>query len=645
MRISVVILSPLILAFFCLPVPAQLIPVWETNYSRTAHFRLSRIAESGNGGYVAAGDDMLDIYVFKIDKNGGQVWERRFRGVGRAQVDDIAYAGDGGFVVLGFTETLQLTGGGTYLFKIDCDGNMIWEKILHPYSFGRPSEVTASRDGGCVLVTSLLETAGDDLFKIGIAQIDAEGNLTLKVGSELLHSGFHNLVEAGDGGFVGAGGSKALEKGSSLYLPYLFRIDRDGVFVWEKILWGLDITGSTGAAGIAPSRDGGYVVAALTRPDATRNASRYRQLFSFEPFSNRWVLEKAWTFGPGGRGIYIFKIDGNGTVLWDKVYERNGTEYVAGIIPTRDGGFVTVGLTPSGQEVNEAYLLKIDSQGDEVWEKGWSSAVYSVMEDPCGSGECYAVVGTRYPVGDKRLGYVARLYVPVPPAPPRLNPTRANVSVGQGFVVSWEEVPGAEKYLVQEDTDPDFSSNRTIYEGTGTQINVTKDAEGTYYYRVKAEKRGLWSEWSTYRSIEILIPRQPPAPPVIKPLLTGVEIGENYEISWSEVPESEGYIVQEDTDPSFPGNRTIYTGMDTHVTLTKDSPGTYYYRVRAAKDSLWSEWSQYESILIQPIPVPPKRNRTGLLLVAAAVTCVLIAIILAMARKGIGSRTKERRAS
>lgn len=306
----------------------------------------------------------------------------------------------------------------------------------------------------------------------------------------------------------------------------------------------------------------------------------------------------------------------------------------------------TTSLEATGYDI---YLLETDGEGNKVWVKTYGGEgndygnwVTQVSES---CQHCYLIAGASFH-DDRGSAYVVKACSAVPPAAPTIIDLPKSRRTGESFSVTWEDVLGAETYVLQEGTDPAFLSSEAVYNGSDTRITFTKNLEGTYYYRVRAQGRGLWSEWSTHGSIEILLLPQPPGSPIIKSLPTGVEIGKDYEISWTEVPEAEGYIVQEDTDPSFPGNRTIYTGMDTHVTLTKGSPGTYYYRVRAAKDFLWSEWSQYESIQIQPIVVPPQRNWTDLLLITlAVVVCLLTATLLAMTRKRTGRKTKERRAS
>ncbi len=95
------------------------------------------------------------------------------------------------------------------------------------------------------------------------------------------------------------------------------------------------------------------------------------------------------SFGSEG-DIYILKIDENGNVLWEKNFGGDEYDYSEDIVRTLDGNFVIVGNTFYGGETVEedVYILKIDDSGDLIWEKrierkGCDQA-FSVQEAPDG---------------------------------------------------------------------------------------------------------------------------------------------------------------------------------------------------------------------------------------------------------------------
>lgn len=200
---------------------------------------------------------------------------------------DIAGTQDG-FIVLGYTESFGPPG--VYLVKIDRDGRTLWEKTYA--EIDRAYRIAAAQGGGCILVGTALNRS-TDLTHIYIAQIDGEGDMvSLKIGSPV-HGGwgwFGGVTESGDGGFVAVGTSTALHTGTPDM--YLLKIDSEGSRIWEKIWQAIDIAETTTIVG---SRDGGYLVTAVTRPDSNKMSVVY----TLDPSGNEWVVEKTWRFVQG----------------------------------------------------------------------------------------------------------------------------------------------------------------------------------------------------------------------------------------------------------------------------------------------------------------------------------------------------------
>jgi hypothetical protein len=76
-------------------------------------------------------------------------------------------------------------------------------------------------------------------------------------------------------------------------------------------------------------------------------------------------------FGPDMLGdIYLIRMDPDGNVLWEKTY--GGAKYEEGLHISRtiDGGLLLSGMTASfGAGGMDAYLVKIDTEGNELWSR------------------------------------------------------------------------------------------------------------------------------------------------------------------------------------------------------------------------------------------------------------------------------------
>lgn len=80
-------------------------------------------------------------------------------------------------------------------------------------------------------------------------------------------------------------------------------------------------------------------------------------------------------FEPEMRGdVYLIRTDAAGEVLWEKTYGGEGYQEGKSIIPTSDGGVVIAGHTTAfGGGGLDAYLIKVDQEGNELWSRTYGS--------------------------------------------------------------------------------------------------------------------------------------------------------------------------------------------------------------------------------------------------------------------------------
>ena len=61
-------------------------------------------------------------------------------------------------------------------------------------------------------------------------------------------------------------------------------------------------------------------------------------------------------------------MSGSGAIQWERTYGGEDTEFGRAIQQTADGGYIIIGQTESfGVGSSDAYLLKTDSEGNEIW--------------------------------------------------------------------------------------------------------------------------------------------------------------------------------------------------------------------------------------------------------------------------------------
>ncbi len=92
---------------------------------------------------------------------------------------------------------------------------------------------------------------------------------------------------------------------------------------------------------VRQTSDGGYIIAGLTMPS-----------------------------GASTHDVLLVKADASGNKVWDKTFGGAGDDYGNSVRQTTDGGYIIDGITDSyGAGGEDAWLIKTDALGDEVWDK------------------------------------------------------------------------------------------------------------------------------------------------------------------------------------------------------------------------------------------------------------------------------------
>jgi len=175
--------------------------------------------------------------------------------------------------------------------------------------------------------------AGD----VYLVKLDANGNLqwTKTIGGEKTDVGF-SLIQTSDGGYAIAGYTKSLGAGGEDV--YVVKLDAKGNLQWTKTIGGpADEVGFS----LIQTSDGGYAIAGKTE-----------------------------SFGAGGADVYVVKLDANGNLQWTKTIGGPASEAGSSLIQTADGGYAIAGYTTSfGAGLSDAYLVKLDANGNLQWTK------------------------------------------------------------------------------------------------------------------------------------------------------------------------------------------------------------------------------------------------------------------------------------
>ncbi len=125
---------------------------------------------------------------------------------------------------------------------------------------------------------------------------------------------------------------------SSGYDFWVLRLDPDGNVKWQRTYGGSD-------------RDVARAVAVTKSGDVI-------------------VVGETSSFGMGYSDFWVLKLDGNGNIIWQKTYGKNGPD-VAKAVALAENGDIIVGGTSSsfGAGDQDFWILRLDSRGNVKWQK------------------------------------------------------------------------------------------------------------------------------------------------------------------------------------------------------------------------------------------------------------------------------------
>ena len=84
------------------------------------------------------------------------------------------------------------------------------------------------------------------------------------------------------------------------------------------------------------------------------------------------VAGSTFSFGVGENDAWILRLDNAGNVIWQKVYGGSSWDFAKSIQQDTDGGYVFAGVGASFSSTDGLWVVKLDSEGTIIWEKTYT---------------------------------------------------------------------------------------------------------------------------------------------------------------------------------------------------------------------------------------------------------------------------------
>ncbi len=382
-------------------------------------------------------------------------WTQTYGGTGDDGGQSMVLTSDGGIVIAGFKSPGAYLYNDVLLMKTDASGNELWSRIYNPglNDWGRSLKQT--QDGGFIIAG--MTEVNPQTFDPFLIKTDSEGIVQWQ---QQYDYGFgeddrgHAVWQTSDGGYILAGQTWLMHGAFGNYDIYIVKTDMNGNVQWKKVFY-RENEGADVALAVQQLEDGGYIIGGFTQSSNWASYIIRTDSLGNAIWSN--IYPGAWQSEcydiqatPDGGFIYtgtessfttdtdvlLGKLDGNGNLLWKKIFGSVDADQGESIQQLSDGGFTIAGMSASGGNGYNMYVLRTNSNGDLLWSTtiggSGDDRAFSVTTEQDGS---HLVTGWTWSYG-QGLGDVYLVKLQDSVIPVELTSFSADVT-GEDVILKW----------------------------------------------------------------------------------------------------------------------------------------------------------------------------------------------------------------
>ncbi len=230
---------------------------------------------AGTTGSFGAGDS--DIWILKLDEDGGVTWQKTYGGIEPDIATSIQPTGDGGYIAAGWTWSDTIgshLNADFWVLKLNSEGNLFtpgtWQKIYGGEEQEMAWAVEPTYDGGYIVVGSSnsfdVGTYDEDLW---VLKLNGEGDIIWQQAYGGQNNDYARSIQpTHDGGFVLAGykysGPDPVPDNFSWKDAVALKLDMNGSVIWQRAYGGAISEAGDVANSIRQTTDGGFIMTGET---------------------------------------------------------------------------------------------------------------------------------------------------------------------------------------------------------------------------------------------------------------------------------------------------------------------------------------------------------------------------------------------
>lgn len=318
---------------------------WAFTFGTTGQDSASAILQTNDNGYIVVGQTGLstpgtgDILGIKLNDNGVVQLYYAYDTGSTEEAYDIKRSYDGRYTILGVRSYIGL------MINLNTDGSVNWGKT-YSESTGQETFLNSfdtTNDNGyvsCGIVDSGVGTQDWDGL---IIKLDSSGNmLWSKKYPGIAYDSLNYINQTTDNGYIVIGTTSSYGAGG--YDIWIMKTDNSGNMIWQKTYGGP--SGDYGQQ-IKQTNDGGFILIGNTLSYSLGN----------------------------NYDVWVIKIDGNGNLQWQKIFAGQYYDEVKSINLTSEDGYIICGISQSfGSTDGDSWLFKLDRDGNIIWQKNYGGS-------------------------------------------------------------------------------------------------------------------------------------------------------------------------------------------------------------------------------------------------------------------------------
>jgi hypothetical protein len=313
---------------------------WQKTFTIDPFDEAMSIRQTSDNGYIVTGISSHNyadkLWILKLSANGAPVWQKTYDGGENSRTGgfDIEQTVDSNKNPDGYIAVGSYGLGRIWVLSLNLDGSLAWQKSYSHGSAVSPSiRQTFDTDGspsGYVL-------AGTNGYGLWVIKLNIDGSIDWEqtYGVPGATRSLNCIRQISGGGYILVGESSTAFSTPSDVL--VARLATDGTIVWHRSYGGEE-------------REVGYEV--LEHRDIQNNPDGFV------------VAGFTESFGAGQKDVWVFKVDEDGNLQWQKTYGGSGVDIAHSLDEAHGGGYIMAGYTWSFGSNQHIWVIQINENGE-----------------------------------------------------------------------------------------------------------------------------------------------------------------------------------------------------------------------------------------------------------------------------------------